>query len=76
VHSLALNHGFIDGNKRTALYMMDLLLRRSGYRLRQHRAAAYNDDVEAMVTAVVEHRLDFEGLVDWFKKRIVPLPKP
>jgi prophage maintenance system killer protein len=56
--------------------MMDLLLRRSGYRLRQRRAEAYNDDVEAMVTAVVEHRLDFEGLVDWFKKRIVPLPKP
>ena len=61
MHSLALNHGFIDGNKRTALYMMDLLLRRSGYRLRQRRAATYNDDVEAMVTAVVEHRLDFEG---------------
>jgi death-on-curing protein len=75
VHSLALNHGYIDGNKRTALFMMTLLLERSGYRLRRRPSEAYNDDVEAMVTAVVEHRLDFEGLVEWFKERVVPLPK-
>jgi len=31
VQSLASNHGFIDGNKRTALLMMNLLLLRSGY---------------------------------------------
>ena len=74
VHSLALNHGFIDGNKRTALYMMTLLLERSGYRLRPQPTEAYNVDVEAMIIAVVEHRLDFVGLVDWFRRRIVRLP--
>jgi len=35
---------------------------------------AYNVDVEAMIIAVVEHRLDFVGLVDWFRRRIVWLP--
>jgi Fic family protein len=28
--SLAQNHGFVDGNKRTAFYMVDLLLANSG----------------------------------------------
>ena len=74
VHSLALNHGFIDGNKRTALYMMALLLERSGYRLQPRPSEAYNDDVEAMIVDVVEHRLDFAGLVGWFKERIIRLP--
>jgi death-on-curing protein len=32
--ALARNHGFVDGNKRTAVYAMDLLLTRSGYKLR------------------------------------------
>jgi death-on-curing protein len=27
------NHGFTDGNKRTALLLTDLLIKRSGYRL-------------------------------------------
>lgn len=32
VHSLIMNHPFLDGNKRTALYMLELLLKKSGYR--------------------------------------------
>jgi len=54
--------------------MMTLLLERSGYRLRPQPTEAYNVDVEAMIIAVVEHRLDFAGLVDWFRRRIVRLP--
>lgn len=74
MHSLALNHGFIDGNKRTAVYMMMLLLQRSGYRLRPLPSDAFNDEIESMITSVVEHKLDFAGLVEWFKKRIVRVP--
>ena len=33
LHSLVLNHGFIDGNKRTALLSLHLLLDRSGYEI-------------------------------------------
>ena len=30
VHSLVLNHGFLDGNKRTAVFMLCILLWNSG----------------------------------------------
>ena len=31
VHGVVCNHGFADGNKRTALYLVELLVQRSGY---------------------------------------------
>lgn len=31
VHGVICSHGFADGNKRTALYLVELLVRRSGY---------------------------------------------
>jgi prophage maintenance system killer protein len=66
----ALNHGFVDGNKRTAIFMMELLLKRSGYALRPI-AGSLEDEVEAMVLAVVEHHLSFTQLGAWFETRIV-----
>ena len=33
VHGIVSSHGIVDGNKRTALYLVELFLRRSGYRL-------------------------------------------
>ena len=33
VESLAQNHGFIDGNKRTTLIVANLFIDRSGYKL-------------------------------------------
>jgi death-on-curing protein len=71
VHSLAKNHGFVDGNKRTALFALDLLLKRSGYELRANDVAQLNRDVERMILDVVEDRLEDRELVDWFKLRVV-----
>jgi death on curing protein len=71
VHSLALNHGFIDANKRTALFACDLLLAKSGYRLRRDDMPEGNDDMEDMILAVVEHHMNFDELTAWFKARIV-----
>lgn len=34
LHAVAKNHGFIDGNKRTAFGLFDVFLRRNGYRVR------------------------------------------
>jgi death-on-curing protein len=70
-HSLALNHGFIDGNKRTALLMVDLFLRKSGYALRHRSRRQLNYAMETMILDVVTHRLDFNQLVDWFHQRLV-----
>ncbi|MCY4096130.1 MAG: type II toxin-antitoxin system death-on-curing family toxin [Gammaproteobacteria bacterium] len=33
VESVIQNHGFVDGNKRTALYLVHILAERSGYNL-------------------------------------------
>jgi death-on-curing protein len=74
VHSLALNHGFIDGNKRTAAAAMSLFLHRSGYTLTAGEEDQLNIDVEQMVLDVVEHRMSFDELVLWFRERIVRDP--
>jgi death-on-curing protein len=71
VHSLALNHGFIDANKRTTLYACQLLVMRSGYNLRAGDLRTVNQEMEEMIVAVVEHRMDFDALVAWFAARIV-----
>ncbi len=71
VHSLATNHGFMDGNKRTAVFAMAILLVRSGYQLRYMDVEQYNAEVEEMVVAVVERRMNFEQLVAWFRERII-----
>jgi death on curing protein len=70
VHSLALNHGFVDANKRTAALSCLLLLDKSGYRL-SGSPETRNVEIEEMIVAVLEHRLDFDALVAWFKARIV-----
>ena len=71
VQSVATNHGFADGNKRTATILMSTLLNKSSYAL---RAISGDHDiqsaVEKMVLDVVEHKLCFNELVQWFKARI------
>lgn len=70
LHSLALNHGFVDGNKRTAIYMVALLIYRSGYRMRFASQRRANMEMEEIVLAVVLHDIDFDTLVFWFRDRL------
>ncbi len=69
VESLAQNHGFIDGNKRTTLIAANLFVDRSGYKL-VAREGDLNMEFETMILDVVEHRLDFDALVQWFRRRL------
>ncbi|MGR3462695.1 MAG: type II toxin-antitoxin system death-on-curing family toxin [Roseovarius sp.] len=66
LESMVANHGFIDGNKRTAWLLVELLIERSGYVL------AIDDDepIDDLVVAVADGRLDFDGLCDWFRERL------
>ena len=59
VHSLTLNHGFVDGNKRTAIVMLGILLFRSGYALGFPTSPLMNRQVEAMALAVAQHQMEF-----------------
>lgn len=70
-HSLAFNHGFVDGNKRTTVYTLLLLLDRSGYAIAAPSRQVLDGLLDEMIIAVVEHRIDFDALVVWFKARIV-----
>ena len=65
VHGVVSNHGFVDGNKRTAVYLVELLSVRSGYRL------AVEDLVLAdIITAVARGQMGYEELATWFKGRL------
>lgn len=73
VESVTMNHGFVDGNKRTALHMLGILLDRSGYELVFPTSLAMNQQLEAMVLAVAEHQMEFADIAAWIKARLVKL---
>ena len=71
VESMVGNHGFADGNKRTTLILLNLLLERSGYRLASsERHVSIQKEVEDMILDVARKRLSFDDLAKWFGKRI------
>ena len=70
VHGIVSNHGFADGNKRTALYLVELLALRSDYEFVE------DDEVIAdTITSVARGETDYEDLVEWFRPRLVRLGK-
>lgn len=66
LHGIIGNHGFADANKRTALYLVELLIERSGYDFVENDAVV----VETIVS-VAGNDIGYEDLVDWFETRIV-----
>ena len=70
VQSVACNHGFADGNKRTCLLLLGLMLDRSGYKLTGDGSTEANKAAEEMIVAVAEHRMTFEQVEGWMRERI------
>ena len=68
--SVCCNHGFADGNKRTAVLLVDLLLDRSGYRLHARRGEDLNVAVEDTMVLIADGVLSFPEIEHWFKSRI------
>jgi death-on-curing protein len=66
LHSMVGNHGFVDGNKRTAWLLTELLIDRSGYEL----DIADDAPIDDLVVAVAEGGMTFDDLVAWFKARL------
>jgi death-on-curing protein len=69
VQSLATNHGFVDGNKRTAFLIADLFLNRSGYVLHGVRKSGLHE-LEDLILAVVEQHLSADDIAAWFRRRV------
>lgn len=67
LHSMVGKHGFVDGNKRTAWLLTELLIERSGYRL----AIPDDERIDDLVVAVASGQMTFAELVAWFAPRPV-----
>lgn len=65
MHSLVMNHAFVDGNKRVGVTAAELFLRLNGYRL-----DASDPDLEDLTLTVAKGELDAEALAIWFRQRI------
>jgi death-on-curing protein len=69
--SMATNHGFADGNKRTTVILLHTLLTKSGYELaRADVGESLNDAVEELILGIVNHSLSHDDVVHWFRSRV------
>jgi death on curing protein len=57
------NHGFVDGNKRTATATMARWLLLEGHRLRSGQ-----DELVDMAVAIAEKHLEVEEVADWLER--------
>jgi death on curing protein len=62
--SLVLNHGFVDGNKRSAMYAMAAWLEREGYRLEADRG-----ELRDIALAIATHKVTFDQIAVWLTDR-------
>ena len=62
--SLVLNHGFVDGNKRTAMYAMAAWLEREGYVIEAARG-----EMRDLALAIASHELSMEQIAAWLEQR-------
>ncbi|MDC9823920.1 type II toxin-antitoxin system death-on-curing family toxin [Devosia sp. ZB163] len=66
--SLAMNHGFVDGNKRVAYACLEMFLQLNGADI-----AASNDDVQTFIYAHLEARtFRKDVLEEWLNRNTVP----
>ncbi len=66
MHSLVMNHPFVDGNKRVEAAAAELFVLANGYEVR-----AGDDELEELTLAVARGELDIEPLTIWFRQRLV-----
>ena len=62
MESLAQNHPFVDGNKRTAITAAGLFLRQNGRRLQ-----TTNETLERFTLRVVNERPSLDDIAAWFQ---------
>ncbi|HSS93889.1 MAG TPA: type II toxin-antitoxin system death-on-curing family toxin [Candidatus Dormibacteraeota bacterium] len=66
--SLVLNHGFIDGNKRTAMYGMGAWLEREGYTVEAERG-----ELRGLALAIAARSASVDSIAAWLEERSKPL---
>jgi death on curing protein len=69
--SVAGNHGFTDGNKRTALYLILLLLDQSNYWLQPVDGENIQAAITDLLLRIADHKIEIDEITDWFRMRII-----
>lgn len=67
MHSLVVNHPFVDGNKRVGVAAAELVVEVNGHRLR-----ASDAQLEAVTLSVARGEMTAEALAIWFRQRTEP----
>lgn len=67
MESLAINHPFIDGNKRVAFAATDIFLRINGYRISSEPMIIYADMMQMFETGT----FDLPHLEPWLRKLVI-----
>lgn len=65
MHSLVMNHPFVDGNKRVGAAGAEFFLELNGFRV-----GAPDEDLEELTLSVARGELDAESLGIWFRQRV------
>lgn len=73
LESLVNNHGFMDGNKRTAAQMLLLFLAREGFDLAPFGEEDVARELEELVVATAAGRARFAEIERWLSPRLAPL---
>ena len=68
MHSLVLNHPFVDGNKRSAVAAAELFLSING-----QMVMASDKELELITLSAAEGKVEAEALGIWFRQRLRPL---
>lgn len=66
MHSIVMNHPFVDGNKRVGVAAGELFVLANGYEL-----CVGDVELEELTLAVARGELDIESLIIWFRQRLV-----
>lgn len=66
LHSFALNHAFIDGNKRMAFAAAAVFLSVNGYRL----VVSADDAERFIVQTIIQDKIELEGIARWLESRM------
>ncbi len=69
IHSIAMSHPFVDGNKRVALVAGDVCLRLNGYRI------VPSDEVEAFFWSIARGEQSVENIAEWLREHSEPLAR-
>lgn len=65
MHSLVMNHPFVDGNKRVGASAAEFFIESNG-----HRLAASDQEFEETTLATARGEIDAESLAIWFRQRV------